>query len=150
MKTAVLLLTFIAVAVLPIAAACAAPPPPTPPSPPPAPISLENTTWVLKFLGSPESPKPVLATTEVNITFLANGRITGKSGCNTYNGQAKIEGSSFTVASPMASTMMACPQPVMDQETEYLKALQAAQSFKVTGNQLKITAGKTELTFEKK
>jgi heat shock protein HslJ len=47
-------------------------------------------------------------------------------------------------------TAMACPESIMNQETEYLKALQVAESYKIEGNQLQITSSDKVLNFKLK
>ncbi len=60
--------------------------------------------------------------TELTATFTADG-VSGNSGCNTYTGGYTLDGDQVTIG-PLASTMMACEQAIMDQETQFLTALQ--------------------------
>lgn len=56
------------------------------------------------------------------LDIAADGRVTGSGGCNRIVGQARIEGAAIAF-SQMASTRMACPLAVMDQEAKFLAAL---------------------------
>jgi heat shock protein HslJ len=52
----------------------------------------------------------------------------GERVCNRFFGPAEITGSTIELG-PLGSTRMACPEAVMNQETKYLDALQAAERF---------------------
>jgi heat shock protein HslJ len=74
--------------------------------------------------------------------------VTGRAGCNLYFGGARAEAGGTLAVGPLATTMMACsPQTVMEQETAYLAALQAAARYSVTGDELRLgpTAAGTTL-----
>ncbi|MCB0209582.1 MAG: META domain-containing protein [Anaerolineae bacterium] len=85
---------------------------------------LNGTTWNLVNLNLDQ--QPVLADTEVTISF-QDGQITGSGGCNNYNtGFTLGEDNPFVMTiDPVASTKMACPDPILTQETAYFTALQA-------------------------
>ena len=69
--------------------------------------------------------------------FAADNSLTGSAGCNTYTASYKVNGDQIHIGSA-ASTMMFCSQPdgVMDQETAYLKALESANTYEISGDQL--------------
>jgi heat shock protein HslJ len=84
---------------------------------------------------------------EVSITAtFGNEEVTGSSGCNSYSGPYKVDGDKIQFG-PMVSTLMACDEPMMSWEGNYLKALQAAQNYTVSGNLLEITTGEGVLKF---
>lgn len=58
--------------------------------------------------------------------------VSGNSGCNTYNGGYKLDGDKVTIG-PLASTMMACDQAAMDQEQQFLTALQTPSTVESSG-----------------
>jgi heat shock protein HslJ len=65
-----------------------------------------------------------------------DGTVSGNTGCNSFNGPYEIDAQNITIG-PLASTLAACPTPELStQETNYLDALQLAQTFQVTGDQL--------------
>ena len=72
--------------------------------------------------GTQAVTSPIAGTT-LTATFTADGEVGGNAGCNSYSGPYKLDGSSLTVG-PLATTMKACDQAIMDQETQFLPALQ--------------------------
>jgi heat shock protein HslJ len=77
--------------------------------------------------------------TELTATFTPDGQVGGNAGCNTFTGGYKLDGTSLT-AGPLASTMMACEQDVMDQETAFLAALQTPTTVEPSGNTVTLRA----------
>ena len=67
----------------------------------------------------------------VTATFTADS-VFGSSGCNDYNGAYTLTGTTLKIG-PLATTRKACDQPLMDQETAFLTALQAATEFSSVG-----------------
>ena len=113
--------------------------------------TLENTTWVLQSYGQTGNLKSVLKDTVVTVLFdSAKGQVAGSAGVNRYVGGYKLDGNKLIIPGPFAVTAMAGPQPLMDQEKEYLTALQAAESYKIEGDKLTITCGSKALLFTKK
>ena len=90
----------------------------------------------------------VLADAVPTIAFDAAGSVYGKGSCNRYRGGYKLTGESFTMG-PFASTMMACPEPMMDQEQRFLAAMAKIAAFAVTpegGLELKAVDGTVLVT----
>lgn len=118
----------------------------------PTPVtSLENTTWVLQSYGQSGNLTSTLKDAEITAMFdSAKGQVAGSAGVNRYFGGYELKDNKLSIPGPLASTMMAGPQPLMDQETEYLTALQAAESYKIEGDKLTITCGGKVLIFRKK
>jgi heat shock protein HslJ len=92
---------------------------------------LTGKVWALADLMG----KPLVAGTNITAEFGSEGKVSGSSGCNQYNGTYTVSGKNITVT-PTASTLMACDQAVMDQENAYLDALGQAKTYAVTGDQL--------------
>ena len=80
------------------------------------------------------------------ITFADDGSVYGNSGCNRFTGTYKVKGESITIG-PLASTLMACPEPQMSAEGTFLTRLQAAVSYHATSKVLKIFAPKDMIRF---
>ena len=93
-------------------------------------------SWVLRNMTEPPFPTPMVPSTELTADF-SNGRVTGTGGCNRFNGGYKTTGSQIKIGL-LASTFMACEEGIMTQEGRYLKALQAATRFQVSGENLEI------------
>ena len=97
--------------------------------------ALANTAWRLKSIGG----TPVLDSVEANIKFSKAVKVAGKGSCNRFFGTVKIAGD--TISFPqLGSTRMACPEPVMNQESKFLKALEDAERFGVEDTTLSIYA----------
>lgn len=64
----------------------------------------------------------------VTLSFPEAGRVAGSGSCNRFFGPAEVSGSAIKLG-PLGSTRMACPEAVMNQETKYLNALQAAEHY---------------------
>jgi heat shock protein HslJ len=73
-----------------------------------------------------------IAGTTLTATFMPDGTVSGNAGCNTFNGPYTLDGTSLTVG-PLATTMKACEQDVMDQETQFLTALQTPTNVETSG-----------------
>ena len=113
--------------------------------------ALEDTTWALQSYGETGNLKAVLADTEVTAEFVsAEGTVKGSAGCNSYSGGYELDKDTLALPGPLISTMMACPEPIMNQELEYLATLQAAESYSIDGDQLQITSGDKVLIFKPK
>jgi heat shock protein HslJ len=106
---------------------------------------LDDATWTLVSYGPADAPVAVLPNAPITLTFSAEG-ISGSAGCNQYFGGFEFDQSAITF-SAIGSTMMACEQPIMDQETAYLGALQSATAYQITDGQLQITYNGGVLTF---
>jgi heat shock protein HslJ len=109
---------------------------------------LEGKKWLLESYGDPDSPQAVIKDTRVTAEF-SEGEVTGIAGCNNYFGSYEVSGKSLTFG-PVANTEMYCmdPEGVMDQETDYLTALQSAKTYEITAGKLQITySGNQVLTF---
>jgi heat shock protein HslJ len=88
------------------------------------PFGLIGSEWLLEDL----SGSGVMDGIQATITFPEAGKIAGNGSCNRFFGSGEISGNAIKLG-PLASTRMACPEAVMNQETKYLAALQAAERF---------------------
>jgi heat shock protein HslJ len=120
-------------------AATSAPPTTSAPAPSTSPTStpaegasLEGTTWTLSGDAPLEAPLDDIVVTAV---FDA-GTLTGHSGCNTYTTPYQTSGDSLTIAPEIAVTAMACPEPQMAVEDEYLERLPRAATYTIDGSTL--------------
>lgn len=104
---------------------------------PDASIDLAGTNWVLSSLNG-ELP---LTETAVTLQFGTDGSVSGTDGCNRYNAPFTQDGSNLTISPTGMSSMMLCPDPIMDQGAAYMAALAATTNFTAVGNQLSLRAG---------
>lgn len=115
-----LLLAFITVSCSTHKAAPAASTPATPPSA--VAFSLEHSDWQLLELEG----VPIVPNSRPSLSFFEPGKVAGNASCNRFTGSVTITGNQLKFG-PLATTMMACPDPkVSQQESTYLKALAAA------------------------
>lgn len=91
----------------------------------------------------------LVADTEITAIFSAEGAISGNSGCNTYGGDYTVDGSTIAI-SQLISTMMACDDPIMEQERAYLTALGNATTIELGEKtlQLRSADGALQASFE--
>jgi heat shock protein HslJ len=81
----------------------------------------------------------------ITMDFDAMGQVRGQAGCNSYSAYYQASGNALSVNLP-TSTNMYCesPEGVMQQEQQFLTALQSAETFQITGDQIQIrSAGDT-------
>ncbi|NOX61105.1 MAG: META domain-containing protein [Chloroflexi bacterium] len=125
-------------------------PPPAPPpaateAPEPEPPAdpseaLEGRTWLLLN---------TLPDTEITVAFV-RGKVSGSAGCNKFTGNYQTSSDATMRISDLAGGRMACDQPIMDQETNFLTALGSATSFQVQDDQLTLHTGSGALQFRAK
>ena len=108
---------------------------------PAAGADLEDTRWSLLSYGTPDSPTALVGDTEITLEFdLAENRIGGSAGCNSYFSEITIKGNKLST-SVVGSTEMYCMDPngVMEQEVAYVTALSLVESYEIQDGQLRIT-----------
>ncbi len=94
------------------------------------PENLEGTRWQVVSINS----QPVVNTSPTDIAFDGQ-KMTGTVGCNRLNGTYSISGNVISFG-PIAATRMACPGPLMAQETAFsaLLAKPVTQRFTASGD----------------
>ena len=92
------------------------------------PPPLHETAWKLNSYNDGQGALvTVLAGSEVTAHFAEDGTLSGFAGCNNYTTSYNLDGDNISIG-PIASTLMACDSPpgIMDQETQFLAALESA------------------------
>ena len=78
----------------------------------------------------------VMIGSETTAEFTANGKLAGSGGCNQYSAEyTTIASNGIAITQPI-TTLMACAEPVMNQETQYLSLLPKATKYEISGDQL--------------
>ncbi|MFA9406759.1 MAG: META domain-containing protein [Anaerolineales bacterium] len=95
-------------------------------------VTLTGQAWIATELDG----ESVLLDTTITAEFKDDGTLGGSNGCNRYNTTYTVDGDNIQINSPMASTLMACPDPVMAQEGVYMEAMEAAAKFEISGEEL--------------
>jgi heat shock protein HslJ len=99
--------------------------------------ALTGTYWTLSsYADTNGNMVDVLPEAEITAVFGEDGSLSGSSGCNNYNTSYQVDGNNITVNEMIAATMMACPEPIMAQETAYLANLPAAATFEIAADTL--------------
>jgi heat shock protein HslJ len=93
---------------------------------------LEGEWLVTGYNNGKQAVTSPMTGTTLTAVFTPDGKVSGDAGCNTYNGPYKLDGTALTVG-PLATTMKACDQAIMDQETQFLTALQTPTNVEPSG-----------------
>jgi heat shock protein HslJ len=130
-------------------AGCTSQPATPPTTPPPVATQLPVVTqpittqppiagvWDLSTYNNGKGAmQTVLSGSQITADFRADGKLSGSGGCNQYNAQYTITASNGITITQSITTLMACAEPVMQQETQYLSLLQQATKYEITGDQL--------------
>lgn len=97
--------------------------------------SLTGREWRLVELGG--RPADAGSQGRAATLRLEDGRASGFAGCNGFSGGYHLDGSRLTF-STLAATRMACEQG-MQLERDYLAALEATRSYRLTPQGLELT-----------
>jgi heat shock protein HslJ len=114
----------------------------------PAAADPTGKLWKLdSYLDGQGQSANALPDAQATLEFAA-GKLSGSTGCNSYFASYQLDGSKLTI-SPAGSTMMACPDERMTQESAFLAALGRVTAYRLAGGKLELldTGGKAQLTF---
>lgn len=102
---------------------------------------LAGTSWVVTaYNNGKQAVVSVLGGTNLTANFGTDSTVSGNAGCNNFSGGYQVESESTIQIGPLLSTMMACSDPagVMEQEMQYLAALQSVATYNMEGNSLEM------------
>jgi uncharacterized membrane protein/heat shock protein HslJ len=125
--------------------------PPEPVAPQDAGIASDGTItgepWRLVAIRRPgAAEESVAAAPQFTVRFDADGRYSGRAHCNSFTGAYERPAPDTVRIRAGAATLAACPQPSL--ADEYLRALASATSYRVSGEELRLTYNTSgELTF---
>jgi heat shock protein HslJ len=111
--------------------------------------SLVGPNWqLLAYNNGRNAVQSVMIGTQPTAMFGADGQVSGSGGCNTFNGPYQSTANTLSIG-PLASTRMACDQPVMDQETAYFAALERTTTYRFENGRLMLAdaGGATQADF---
>jgi heat shock protein HslJ len=111
--------------------------------------TLVGPSWqLLAYNNGRNAVQSVTIGTQPTATFGADGQLSGTGGCNNFSGPYQSSANTLSIG-PLASTMMACEQPVMDQETAYLAALERSTTYRFDNGRLVLAdaGGATQAEF---
>lgn len=110
--------------------------------------SLEGTIWELVSYQNRDGETVEAVPGSGARAEFDGQQISGDSGCNRFSGSYTVDGNSISIG-PLASTLMACPDPLMEQEFGFTSGLQSASTYEISGDQLELAnaEGETVVTF---
>jgi len=95
--------------------------------------NLAGTAWILSTLHG----RSLVAGSTVTLRFEGD-RVQGSDGCNRYSAPYAASGSTLEVGPAIASTRMACAQPLMDQAEAFMRVLAQARAYRIQAGQLEL------------
>ncbi len=111
-------------------------------------VTLEEMTgaWVLESgKGAAGELKPVDGV-PVELNVEQDGTFSANAGCNNLFGSLTVENGKLDIG-PVASTMMACDDALMDLDQAYIAALEAVDHGSVDGEKLTLEGTDTKLVY---
>jgi heat shock protein HslJ len=109
------------------------------------PTPLAGTEWeVTGYNNGKGGVVSVVIGTELSALFGEDGTLAGSAGCNNYHAAYEVDEAAAAEGTisigPAASTRMMCAEPegVMEQESQYLAALEMAEAYKIEGDRLEL------------
>lgn len=108
---------------------------------------LADTMWeVTAYNNGREAVVGLLDGTQITAKFDMENMVSGNAGCNDYFAGFTVNDSAISIEPP-ATTFRFCESPagVMEQEAEYLAALESAATYDVEGNQLQMRTADDQL-----
>jgi len=72
----------------------------------------------------------VVDRSRTTLGFFEDNRVAGNSGCNRFTGGFEMKGSSMSFT-PLAGTMMACPEALMNQERRFYDAMEQVTAWRI-------------------
>jgi len=94
-------------------------------------------TWTLfSYNNGKGGIQTVIIGSVTTAVFGADWKLTGSGGCNQYNAGYTTTASNGITITPPSSTMMACENNLMQQETQFLSLLPKATKYEISGDEL--------------
>jgi len=96
---------------------------------------LAGTSWeVISYNNGKGGVVSVIIDTQITAEFGETGELIGSAGCNNYFGPYETDGENIAMG-PFGTSRKAClePEGTMDQEQQYLVALEMAATYKIEG-----------------
>ena len=105
------------------------------------PTSLAGTSWtVIGYNNGKEAVVSVIIGTELTAVFGDDGTLSGSAGCNNYTAPYEADDDGNISIGPAATTRKMCSEPegIMEQENQYLAALETAATYRMEGERLEL------------
>jgi len=105
-------------------------------------------SWDLTSYGPASSPTPAVAESGAGLTFNQDGTVTGNSGCNGFGGNYRVDDDKITF-DQITSTLMACDEARMAQESAVHQVLSDTATYKIDGSTLTLANNDAVLVLTK-
>lgn len=104
-----------------------------------APAGLPGTHWTATMVNDGrQGVTSLVEGTAITLSFGEDGRISGSAGCNRYMASYTLDGESITISPPGTTRRYCDGKGVMDQEAAYVKMLEQAATYHLSGSKLEI------------
>ncbi|PKL61428.1 MAG: META domain-containing protein [Methanomicrobiales archaeon HGW-Methanomicrobiales-2] len=110
----------------------------------PESMPLLATEWQLTHYttGGGNTVVSPIPGTSVNLTFDADGTLSGSAGCNAYSAPYELNETGIAVERVIATkASLAGPAGIMEQESAYLDLLRSAAGYRIVGDTLAVIDG---------
>jgi len=104
----------------------------------PAPPALEGVDWQLVQYRTGDGMRDAKDGAHGGVLRFDAGRLSGSAGCNRLMGAYHVDVSTLRFEPHTASTMMACPPALMDQEQAVVAAFSDAAGYRIADGELEI------------
>jgi heat shock protein HslJ len=101
-------------------------------------VSLLGAWTVTGYNNGKQAVTSVVASATITMDFGEAGALTGSGGVNNYTATYETTGSGEIQISQVASTKMAGPENLMQQEQQFFTALEASKSYQLRGETLEM------------
>jgi heat shock protein HslJ len=108
--------------------------------------SLDGTSWRLNsYRNSQGEMTDTLPGTTITADFQAT-QVSGLAGCNNYSGPYQVSGGDIEFEQ-IASSLRLCSEPlgIMEQESDFLQALQSVSEYRISGRTLEMSGDRGEV-----
>lgn len=108
--------------------------------------TLENTQWQARGINNGKGGVVSSTATHLTTARFEEGKLTGNAGCNNFSASYTISGNNLTIGATMA-TRKFCAEPagIMEQEQQYLQALQKTHTYNLQRDRLELRSEKGSL-----
>jgi len=113
----------------------------------PQPQGLAGTSWhVTGYNNGKQAVVSVTVGSNVTMAFGTDGRVSGSAGCNNYTASYTNDGAALKFG-PAAATRRMCvtPEGVMEQEQQFLQALETVTTARQEGERLELRGDRGQL-----
>ncbi len=94
--------------------------------------------WRLERFGGGDTARAPVEGSEPSLLLDAWGLVSGSGGCNRFSGGYEFAERPSLSFRPLASTMMACSEPLGSQESRFLDALANTNGYRISGSELSL------------